>query len=154
MVNQALNVPLVAVACAASEVPAALARWCSASRGCGGKRASSDSVAASPASAAAAAATSSTGLPIGGSVHVAIADESYHPQQLLMMERVKEALRGVALYTVDSSCVCPVNTYRGGRAAVAGQVATAAAASTAPGDFSSRKDFRRAQVSFFLYGRM
>lgn len=139
LVKQALNVPLVAIACAVSEVPAALARWCGASRGCGGERAPSGSPGSSPASVAAAAAAS-TGLPTEGSVHVAIADESYHPQQLLLMERVKEALGGVALYTVESSCVCPVNTYRGGRAA---------AAATGPGDFSSLADFRQAQVSCF-----
>lgn len=148
LVNQVLNIPLVAVACATIEVPAALAHWCSHRRGRRGEKASSGSPAASPTSAAAAAAPASTGSSIEEGVHVAIADELYHPQQLLTMERVKEALRGVALYTVDSSCVCPVNTYRGGRATVARQVATAAAA-TEPSEFSSREDFRQAQVSYF-----
>lgn len=133
----------MAIACAESEVPAGLARWCSASPGCGGEGAFSDSPASSSVSAgggdgAAAAATPSTGLSREGSVHVAIADESYHPQQLLLMEAAKEALRGVALYTVDSSCVCPVSTYRGGRAA---------AAATGPADFTSPEDFRQAQVT-------
>lgn len=139
---QALHVPLLAIACAEGDIPSALARWCGSANGQASKSAAEGTTpdASTPAtvSPGSSAAVSATGLPLEGNVHVAITDEQYHPRQLLLLERAKEALPGVALYGVDSSCVRPVNTYRGGRAV--------SATGKRNVDASSAKDFRLAQV--------
>lgn len=144
--------PLVAVACAESEIPSALACWCG-----GGTRSSSAPAAVRPPSAgstvagaavaaAAAAAMTATAemLPTEESVEITIMDECYHPRQLLLSEKVKDALRGTgALYAVDSSCVYPVNTNGGG--AVGGQAGAGAGAGDAT-KILTPEEFRRAQV--------
>lgn len=134
----------MAVACIESEVPAALSRWCDADRDSNSESAdsSTSTVVDTKASTKATAHAATPMLPRKGGVHVAITDESYHPRQLLLVERAKETLRGVALYTVDSSCVCPVNTYRSGQASVS--------ASTGANESSSRKKFRQTQVFVVL----
>lgn len=91
---------------------------------------------ASPAVAAAAATT--VVKPPEGRVHVAITDESYHPRQLWLAEKVGQTLPGVALYAVDSFCVCSVNNFKGAKPA-------AATAASKP-KVSSQGEFREAQV--------
>lgn len=79
-------------------------------------------------------------------------DECYHPRQLVLSEKVKDALRGTggALYAVDSSCVYPVNTNGGG--AVGGQAGAGAGAGGAA-KILSPEEFRRAQVLRSLRAR-
>ena len=121
--------PLAAIACAESEIPTALARWCAAADG------------SDPETA---------GTPAEGRVHLAIADESYHPRQLWLAERAKEALVGVAFYTVDASCVCPVNTFRGGRGTA--PMTPPAVTTTGASKVFSREEFRKVQVSRIYLG--
>lgn len=147
--GQAFNVPLVAISCAEGDIPSTLACWCSGRDWEGtGRRAESAGVRTPPASgapaaaaagaAAAAAAPGSTtataaaqGLSTEGSVRIAIMDESYHPRQLSLSKKVKDALRGTAaLYAVDSSSVYPVNMSGG-----------------AANKITSPEEFRRAQVN-------
>lgn len=152
--------PLVAVACAESEIPSALACWCGGGTGNGSAPAASRSASAgSCVTGAAAAATTATAaaaattemLPTDGSVEITIMDECYHPRQLLLSEKVKDALRGTgALYAVDSSCVYPVNTNGGG--AVGGQAGAGAGAGGAA-NILSPEEFRRAQVLLALRAR-
>lgn len=113
----------MAIACPESEIPTALAKWCAAAGGSGTK----------------------IGTPLAGSIHIAIIDESYHPRQLWLTDRAREKLAGVALYTVDSSCVCPINTFRGAR--VAGTAAAAVgSAKSRTTKVVSPEEFRKAQV--------
>lgn len=122
--------PLVAVACAEREIPSTLACWCSGSDASSSGRGSGQAAAwssqgsgplAAPAASAgaagaeAAAATAATNIsPTEGSVRIVIMDESYHPRQLSLSKKVKDALRGTAaLYAVDSSSVFAVNTGGG-----------------------------------------
>ncbi|CAM9280650.1 unnamed protein product [Scytosiphon promiscuus] len=126
---QAFNVPLVAIACAEGEIPSTLGRWCSGRDFEGAEPRDGSAAAWTPpakgaqtaaAAGAAAAAPGSTSvaaqaLPTEGSVRVVIMDESYHPRQLSLSKKVKDALRGTAaLYAVDSSSVYAVNTGGGG----------------------------------------
>lgn len=118
-----------------------LTRWCSGHSN-GGEISSagvtaSAAVMKSPAAAAAASVAATTAQAEGG-VHIAIADESYHPRQLWLVEKVGDALPGVALYTVDSCSCCPVNTFHGGRASTDGKVV-------------SQGEFRQAQVCSGLF---
>lgn len=83
--------------------------------------------------------------PVAGSVHLAVIDESYHPRQLRLTERAREKLAGVALYTVDASCVCPINTFRGARVAGTAAAAVGSAKSRTSKAFS-QEEFRKAQV--------
>ncbi|CAM9606204.1 unnamed protein product [Ectocarpus sp. 4 AP-2014] len=107
---RALNVPLVAISCVDGEIPSALACWCRGSHGGGAAENSSES-----ATAVTGATTKRS--PMEGSAHITIMDECYHPTQLSLSEKARDALRGTgALYAVDSSCVCPVNTSGGGGA--------------------------------------
>lgn len=146
--KQALNVPLVAIACAESEIPSALACWCGGGTGSSNAPAAArpPSAGSSVAGAAAAATMAATAemLPTEGSVEITIMDECYHPRQLLLSGKVKEALRGTgALYAVDSSCVYPVNTSGGG--VVGGQTGAGAGAGGAT-TILSPEEFRRSQV--------
>ncbi|CBJ27998.1 hypothetical protein Esi_0089_0025 [Ectocarpus siliculosus] len=105
---RALNVPLVAISCVDGEIPSALTCWCRGSRDGGAADNSSES------DTAATGATTKRS-PMEGSAHITIMDECYHPTQLSLSEKVRDALRGTgALYAVDSSCVYPVNTSGGG----------------------------------------
>lgn len=79
-----------------------------------------------------------------GSAHITIMDECYHPTQLSLSEKVRDALRGTgALYAVDSSCVYPVNTSGGGSA----RAGVGAAAGGVTGVLSP-EEFRQTQVMF------
>lgn len=120
---QELNIPLVALACEDRSIPEILARWCDADHGTDvqGSRRSSRTTASSP-----------TGPMVGG-VHIVVTDESYHPRQLVLAEKVGQTLRGAALYTVDSNSCSPVNAFHGGRAVTATEPAT-------------KTEFREAQV--------
>jgi len=157
--KQALNVPLVAIACAESEVPSALALWCGGGgNGTGSVRSSQPgasqggssasggvgAVAGTAAITGARAAAAASSLPPEGRVCVTIMDECYHPRQLLLAEKVKDALGGKgALYGVDSSCVYPVNTNGGG--AGGAQARSGAVAGNAAKNLSP-EEFRQAQV--------
>lgn len=151
LLKQALNVPLIAVACTEGDIPSALACWCGGGAGSGSASAavrptSADPTVAGAAGAAAAATTPATAeiLPTEGSVEITIMDEVYHPRQLLLSEKVKDALRGTgALYAVDSSCVYPVNTNGGG--VVGGQAGASAGAGGATTTLTP-EEFRRVQV--------
>eukprot|EP00752_Nemacystus_decipiens_P011208 g9960.t1 len=143
---RALNVPLVAVACAESDIPSALACWCGGGAGSSSsapgdaRPPSADSTGAGEVAAAAMSATAEM-LPAEGSVEITIMDECYHPRQLLLSEKVKDALRGTgALYAMDSSCVYPVNTNGGG--AVGGQAGASAGGAAM---VLTPQEFRRAQ---------
>lgn len=139
--------PLVAVACAESEIPSALACWCgggSSSTPAAARPPSAGSTVAGAPPAAAGMVATAEMLPTEGTVEITIMDECYHPRQLLLSERVKDALRGTgALYAVDSSCVYPVNTNGGG---AAGGQAGAGASTGGAAAVLSPEEFRRAQV--------
>ncbi|CAN0173785.1 unnamed protein product, partial [Hapterophycus canaliculatus] len=104
---RALNVPLVAIACAEGEISSTLACWCSAVNWVA-------AVASAAVSGPTTATAAAQGLPMEGSARIVIMDESYHPRQLSLSKKVKDALRGTAaLYAVDSSSVYAVNTSGG-----------------------------------------
>ncbi|CAN0484836.1 unnamed protein product [Ectocarpus sp. 12 AP-2014] len=132
---RALNVPLVAISCVDGEIPSALACWCRGSRGGGAADNSSES------------ATGVTGAttkrsPMEGSAHITIMDECYHPTQLSLSKKARDALRGTgALYAVDSSCVYPVNTSGGGGARAGVSAATGGVTSVlSPDEFRQNQD--------------
>lgn len=124
----------MAIACIESEVPEYLVGWCNGSAG--GDSKSGAATSTSPVAAATAAAA--VVKPPEGTVHVAITDESYHPRQLWLAEKAGLTLPGVALYAVDSSCICSVNNFKGTKPAVATQPSTT--------KVSSQEEFREAQV--------
>lgn len=133
--NQGLNIPLVALACEDSQICNIMKSWCSSIRGNAAPETRSPpaKTAAVSRQVGATVEGASPSTSYEGGVHVAIADESYHPRQLWLAEKVGQAIPGVALYTVDSCSCCPVNTFYGERASTA----------TKP---ASREDLRQAQV--------
>ncbi|CAM9202113.1 unnamed protein product [Ectocarpus sp. 13 AM-2016] len=132
---RALNVPLAAISCVDGEIPSALACWCRGSRGGGAADNSSES-------ATAVTAATTKGSPMEGSAHITIMDECYHPTQLSLSEKARDALRGTgALYAVDSSCVYPVNTSGGGGARAGVSAATGGVTGVlSPDEFRQTQD--------------
>lgn len=131
--------PLVATACAESEIPSALACWCGGGGGTGSSGAHDAARTPSPAGSTAGTPSKS---PTEGSVHITVMDECYHPRQLSLSDKVKDALRGTgALYAMDSSCVYPVNTSGGGGRPGAGVGERGA------NEVLSPEEFRQAQVN-------
>lgn len=125
----------MAIACIESEVPEYLVGWCNGSAGGDSKSGAATSTSTAAAATAAAAAVVK---PPKGRVHVAITDESYHPRQLWLAEKAGLTLPGVALYAVDSSCICSVNNFKGTK--------QAAATHASKTNISSQEEFREAQV--------